>query len=172
MKISEDKLSVTFENVDEALKHLDLMGVKVGARHSASDAKMLQGMHDYCVGLGASCEKEEGSKSTTTTNVTDGTATIASYSYTPVTSGFVQVVEDEADKQMDTSYAKSLGMDISKNMAVKYISRDEIKGYTFMWGNPELTDVEIEYFTQGSDFWDDKLGKSSRPLTWDHATTK
>lgn len=145
MKISEDQLSVTFDNVDEALKHLQLMGVKVGARHSASDSKMLQDMHDYCVGLGASCEEKE-EKNTR-----------------------VEVVEDKA---MDLSYAKSLGMDTSKNMAVKYVSRDEIKGYTFMWGNPNLTDVEIEYFTQDSNFWDDRLGKSARPLTWDHAQDK
>lgn len=73
-------------------------------------------------------------------------------------------------KELNLSYVKSLGaMDSTKSMAVKFVAKDEIKGYTFLWGNPKLTDVEIEYFTQESNFWDEKLGKSGRPLTWDHA---
>lgn len=71
---------------------------------------------------------------------------------------------------INLSYAKSLGIELPEdNFAVKYTALDEIKGYTFLWGNPELTDVEAEYFTKNSDFWDKQLGKSPRPLTWDHA---
>jgi hypothetical protein len=72
-------------------------------------------------------------------------------------------------KDLNLSYVKSIGLDSTKSMAVKYLSRDEIKGYTFLWGSPKLTDVEIEYFTTDTDFWDSTLGKSVRPLTWDHA---
>lgn len=76
-------------------------------------------------------------------------------------------------KELDLSYVKSLGVtNAPKGIAVKYIAKDEIKGYTFLWGNAGLTDVEIEYFTNTTDFWDSRLGKSSRPLTWDHAQDK
>lgn len=73
---------------------------------------------------------------------------------------------------LNLSYVKSLNLDRPESMAVKYISRNEIKGYTFLWGSPELTDVEVEYFTPDSNFWDESLGKSIRPLTWDHAQDK
>jgi hypothetical protein len=77
--------------------------------------------------------------------------------------------EDEAaGKGLNLSYCKSLGVHIP-DMAVKYVALDTIKGYTFLWGNEKLTDVEFEYFTPTTNFWDDKLGKSARPLTWDHA---
>lgn len=145
MKISDDQLSVTFDNVDEALKHLQLMGVKVGARHSASDAKMLQDMHDYCVGLGAACEAKEEK------------------------SARVEVVKDEADK-LNTSYAKSISSSFPiDKLAVKYVSKDTIKHPVFIWGSEKQTDLEKEFFTRETDFWDKVLGKSTRPLTWDHA---
>ena len=67
-------------------------------------------------------------------------------------------------------YVKSVSpLIVTPDMAVKYVARDEIKGYTFLWGNDNITDVEYEYFTKQSNFWDDRLGKSPRPLTWDHA---
>jgi hypothetical protein len=68
---------------------------------------------------------------------------------------------------LNLSYAKSLGVSI--DLAVKYTALDEIKGYTFIWGHPEKRDVEMEYFTKNTNFWDASLGKSPRPLTWDHA---
>ena len=74
-----------------------------------------------------------------------------------------------ADSLLNLSYAKSLGLQTLPSMAVKYVSLDTIKGYTFLWGNENLTDVELEYFTKDTDFWDEKLGKNPRPLTWDHA---
>lgn len=77
--------------------------------------------------------------------------------------------EDEtAGKGLDLSYCKSLGISFP-DMAVKYVALDTIKGYTFLWGSEKLTDVEMEYFTPQTNFWDDRLGKSPRPLTWDHA---
>src|SRR5689334_23545495 len=73
-------------------------------------------------------------------------------------------------KSMDFSYAKSLGIVVPENaLAVKYVGRDTIKGYTFLWGHPEKRDIEMEYFNPQTDFWDKTLGKSVRPLTWDHA---
>lgn len=72
------------------------------------------------------------------------------------------------EPKLNLSYVKSIGS-VIKDTAVKYVARDEIKGYTFLWGNPKLTDVEVEYFTRDTDFWDKTLGKSVRPLTWDHA---
>lgn len=76
----------------------------------------------------------------------------------------------EEPKELDLSYVKSLGVvHDARKLAVKYIAKDEIKGYTFLWGSPNLTDVEVEYFTGDTNFWDDRLGKSARPLTWDHA---
>lgn len=77
--------------------------------------------------------------------------------------------EDEAaGKSLNLSYVKSLGITVP-DMAVKYVALDEIKGYTFLWGNPSLTDIEHDYFTKSTNFWDEVLGKSPRPLTWDHA---
>jgi hypothetical protein len=76
--------------------------------------------------------------------------------------------EPEAGKSMNLSYAKSLGIEVPE-MAVKYMALNEIKGYTFLWGGPKMTDIEAEYFTKDSNFWDTTLGKSARPLTWDHA---
>jgi hypothetical protein len=73
-------------------------------------------------------------------------------------------------KSLDLTYAKSLGIKFPDNfdMAVKFVARDQIKGYTFLWGNPDLVDVEHEYFTKSTNFWDDKI-TGPRPLTWDHA---
>jgi hypothetical protein len=70
---------------------------------------------------------------------------------------------------MNLTYAKSLQLDTLPDLAVKYVALDEVKGYTFLWGNPKMTDVEHEFFTKDSDFWDKSLGKAARPLTWDHA---
>jgi hypothetical protein len=71
------------------------------------------------------------------------------------------------------AYVKSLCLEKIPDMAVKYVSKDTIKGYNFLWGSEKLTDIEVEYFTRpgsdkGSNFWDDVLGKNPRPLTWDH----
>ena len=76
-------------------------------------------------------------------------------------------------KALDLSYIKSIGSIVTpEQIAVKSIGRDEIQGYVTLWGNERLTDVEAEYFTRETDFWDGILGKSPRPLTWDHAQDK
>lgn len=74
-------------------------------------------------------------------------------------------------KSLDLSYVKSLGVFLPdwNVLAVKSIGKDEIRHYPFLWGNPQRVDVEREFFDQGTDFWDEKLGKSfTRVLTWDH----
>ena len=76
--------------------------------------------------------------------------------------------EVRTDSPLNLSYAKSLNITVP-DLAVKYVALDQIKGYTYLWGNSTLTDVEMEYFTKDTNFWDEQLGKSPRPLTWDHA---
>lgn len=73
---------------------------------------------------------------------------------------------------MDMRYLNLLGIKTPEIVAVKSIGQDMIRGYVFMWGSEKLTDVEMEYFTPKTDFWDKSLGKSARPLTWDHAQDK
>ena len=75
-------------------------------------------------------------------------------------------------KSINLIYAKSLGIAMLPDLAAKYIGRDEIRGYMNLWGDPDLIDVEAEYFTRDTNFWDDTLGQSPRPLTWDHAQDK
>ena len=86
---------------------------------------------------------------------------------TPVKSVPAEVKTQELS--LNLSYAKSLNIEKLPDMAVKYVALDQIKGYTYLWGNPTVTDVEMEYFTKDTNFWDETLGKSPRPLTWDHA---
>jgi hypothetical protein len=81
----------------------------------------------------------------------------------------MRALYENEGKSMNYSYAKSLQLESLPELAVKYVALDEVKGYTFLWGNPKLTDIEAEFFTQETDFWDKSLGKAARPLTWDHA---
>lgn len=69
---------------------------------------------------------------------------------------------------LNLSYAKSLGVEIP-DLAVKYVAKDTIRHPVFLWGDEQKTDLEREFFTRQTNFWDDVLGKSVRPLTWDHA---
>jgi hypothetical protein len=52
--------------------------------------------------------------------------------------------------------------------AVKAVGPDDIRGYLALWGDPERVDLEREFFTAKTDFWDTTLSLP-RPLTWDHA---
>ena len=84
------------------------------------------------------------------------------------------VGESIAAKGLTLNYVKALHLPRDEEffadvLAVKSVGHDRIRGYTFLWGNEELTDVETEFFTRKSDFWDTQLGKTARPLTWDHA---
>jgi hypothetical protein len=73
------------------------------------------------------------------------------------------------DEPLNLSYVKSLGISVPEFLAVKFVAKDEIRGYSHLWGNPAVTDLEVEYFNRETNFWDDKLPGKSRPLTWDHA---
>ncbi len=81
----------------------------------------------------------------------------------------IPAVVKTQETTLNLSYAKSLNIETLPDMAVKYVALDQIKGYTYLWGNPKVTDIEMEYFTKDTNFWDETLGKSPRPLTWDHA---
>lgn len=86
-----------------------------------------------------------------------------------------ETAADEAQEQpamMGLTYIKSLGLSKPDNfyrdvLAVKSIGKDDIRGYIALWGNPALTDIESEYFTKSTDFWDGVLS-FPRPLTWNH----
>jgi hypothetical protein len=90
-------------------------------------------------------------------------------------SGQDEDAASEAQEQpamMNVAYLKSLGIskpeDYFKDvLAVKSTGKDSIKGYIALWGNPALTDIESEYFTKATDFWDGVLS-FPRPLTWNH----
>ena len=86
--------------------------------------------------------------------------------------------EDEASEvqempaMMGLTYIKSLRLSHTEQeyrdlLAVKSIGRDDIRGYLTLWGNPAITDIESEYFTKSTDFWDSVLA-FPRPLTWNH----
>lgn len=74
------------------------------------------------------------------------------------------------------AYIKSLHLPLSEQqfqdvLAVKFVGRNDIQGYSNLWGDPERVDVEKEFFTKSTDFWDKVLGVP-RPLTWNHAQDK
>ena len=73
------------------------------------------------------------------------------------------------DHSLDLSYVKSLGVNIPENkLAVKYVSKNTIAHPVFIWGDSKKTDLELEFFTKQSDFWDEALKTFERPLTWEH----
>ena len=79
---------------------------------------------------------------------------------------------DEPSVKANLRYLKALGIDkpdqfFADVVAVKSIGGDEIKGYLALWGNPDRVDIEGDYFTKSTDFWDGVLS-TPRPLTWNH----
>lgn len=85
-----------------------------------------------------------------------------------------QVIEHDSASNPNTnnlnlSYVKSLGIDLPYNkLAVKYVGKNTIAHPVFLWGDPNKADLEAEFFTKSTDFWDKALGDSPRPLTWEH----
>lgn len=72
-------------------------------------------------------------------------------------------------KHFNLNYVKRIGFSGDESLlAVKRVGRDEIKGYVALWGDAKSTDLEGEFFTPETDFWDRALGLP-RALTWDHA---
>lgn len=52
-------------------------------------------------------------------------------------------------------------------LAVKFIGKDTIRAYSMLWGDPDLVDVETDFFTKSTDFWDARLALP-KPLTYEH----
>ncbi len=79
------------------------------------------------------------------------------------------VCQEKRIETLSKSYIKSIGRspDLWERTAIKRVGTDEIKGYIALWGDPEKVDLDREFFTAKTDFWDDKLS-FPRPLTWDH----
>lgn len=81
---------------------------------------------------------------------------------------------ETAPAMLSLNYVRSLHLPHDEQwlrdvVAVKSVGQDGIHGYTMLWGDPKLTDVEAEFFLPKTDFWDAVIGKSAKPLTWDHA---
>src|SRR3990172_1714118 len=74
-------------------------------------------------------------------------------------------VPAQVKSNLNLSYVKSLHLDKVPELAVKFVAKDEIKGYSNLWGDPNKVDLEQEYFTKDTNFWDNK----PQWLTWDHA---
>lgn len=79
--------------------------------------------------------------------------------------------EEVAGKSANLDYVKSIGAP-DNVWAVKAVGEGIIKGYVALWGDATKTDLESEYFTKDTDFWDGQLKNHPRPLTWDHAQDK
>jgi hypothetical protein len=76
---------------------------------------------------------------------------------------------NESGKGLNLSYVKSIGLDLSPDvLAVKTIGTDTIRGYVALWGSPDRVDLDREFFTKDTDFWDSVI-QGQRPLTYDHA---
>jgi hypothetical protein len=69
---------------------------------------------------------------------------------------------------LNLSYVKAIRPDVDPSLLGIKRSGDTIQGYLALWGDPEVTDLEAEYFTPQTDFWDKSI-QGERPLTWDHA---
>jgi hypothetical protein len=81
--------------------------------------------------------------------------------------------EVKEKSNLDLSYVKSLHIDIPENkLAVKYVGKNTIAHPVFIWGDEKKTDLEIEFFTKSTDFWDKQLEGFERPLTWEHGQDK
>lgn len=70
-----------------------------------------------------------------------------------------------SSESLNLSYVKSLGLAEYPDLAVKFVAKDEIKGYSILWGDASKVDLELEYFTKDTNFWNNQ----PQWLTWDHA---
>jgi len=74
---------------------------------------------------------------------------------------------------LSLGYVKSLHLPIEEErmkdlVAAKSIGPNRVRAYSHLWGDPGLVDVEAEFFTRDTDFWDEALKSLRRPLTYDH----
>ena len=118
------------------------------------DKQKAQMMHDMAVEMGAMCG--------------DGKH-VELEAVEPEVEPVEQSDDEPEEEPLNLAYVKSINVTPPEFLAVKFVAKDEIKGYSHLWGSDRLTDLEVEYFTKDTDFWDGRFDTKSRPLTWDHA---
>lgn len=79
----------------------------------------------------------------------------------------------DTEKMLSLGYVKSLHLSIDEErikdlVAAKSTGRDRVRAYSHLWGDPDVVDIEREFFTKSTDFWDTELASWRRPLTYDH----
>jgi hypothetical protein len=89
---------------------------------------------------------------------------------------YSEVAESSKSTIAIPAYVKSLHLSLDEQrfkdvLACKFIGRDEVRGYSNLWGDEARVDLETEFFTPQTNFWDGVLGMP-RPLTWNHAQDK
>ena len=70
------------------------------------------------------------------------------------------------------AYVKSLHLPHDEQyfrdvLAVKSVGKDGVEGYLALWGSRDNPDLESDFFTKSTNFWDNKIA-FPRPLTWEH----
>jgi hypothetical protein len=145
--------------------------VKVGAMISAANKAKLKAAHDAIRELMPECcEGEEKEEVESIDTAGDKSAEInlivkrQGKNFDPIEKPILPLFNYVAKLHLpyDDEYLRDM-------VAVKSVARDTIRGYTMLWGNPDLTDVETEFFSPKTDFWDEQLKGITRPLTYDHA---
>jgi len=135
--------------LDDKLSTSAKSAMKIGAMISQTNMKKVQAAHDAMVEMGAECKMGE-------------------YLSTKVPTEEKSFAIPK-DHKLDLSYVKSLKVEIPENkLAVKYVGKNIIAHPVFIWGDKDKTDLDIEFFTKDSDFWDEPLKDYRPPLTWDH----
>ena len=152
---------------------LAVKSYKSGARNSGDDLTRLNQIHDLAaqihdsaVANGANCACND----------------VAEGDTDEVSSGSDNPNEDAVCAELDKKSPVKMFNYISKLhlphdeqyfadvLAVKSVDgKDTIRGYSMIWGDPSATDVEAEFFTPQTNFWDAQLKGFTRPLTYDHA---
>lgn len=173
--LSKDKLSVLDEDgklvkrhktQQQAKQHLAALMANVddadksGARHSAKDNAMLKELattlnraYELVCELGGMPDEESPEEETTTEEETLKEIPVkATLSFSYI-------------KRLHLPHAEQFQKDVA---AVKSTGRDTVRGYSMLWGDENLVDVESDFFTKQSNFWDAELKGVVRPLTYDH----
>lgn len=122
--------------------------------------------------------EEKVSIETTDNSVDSSVHTINdSSNYQPTdNSSFETSKENDANimVNINLSYMKAIRPELTEQQikqlaTAKFVGPDRIFHYAFLWGDEKVPDLTQEFFTPDTNFWDNSLGKSARPLTWDHA---
>ncbi len=137
---------------------LEDLEAKAGRRHSQRDMALLTRaatlaaeLSQLVADLGAAAATD-ATDATETPDATEAVPEMAAMSL-----GYVKALQLAGDDAV-----------LTEQLSVKRIGRDTVGGYLALWGDESRVDVEREFFTKATDFWDAKLSYP-RPLTWDHA---